>query len=251
MVIPESWHDDRIFWEKLRQPVTVRRDLHSTTITFLIEPPRDDCVHACTVDDVLTVLRLLPARDRLLVKTFIFRQPSRKQEILASCWGRMAYSAGFGRSQGVAIFLEAQAPDRPLFWPRSQDPPGLQELARLRLDGHRVERKKRRYEIRSSIEAIRNTQLLRTLPHEMGHYVHYLLALEKGMDHWSRTRREKEQFADRYAEQFSARARQAGLIPFPRQLDMRRLSMDGLRPSWFGPRVAVDAARRNLATETR
>ncbi len=234
LVIPESWHEDRVFWEKLRDPIVVRREIYSTTLTFLVEPPREDCVHACTVDDVVDILLLLPRTDRLRVKLFILRQPTRKQEILRSCWGRVAYNAEIGPFQGVAIFLEAQNPNEPVIWPKSLDPFGQRDLERLALNGHQIRRTKRHYEIHMTTDSIRDTQLYRTLPHEVGHYVQYSADLEQGVDHWSRPHLDRERFAHRYADTFSERARREKLIPFPRQINYGRLASDGLRPSWFG-----------------
>ncbi|MDJ0797430.1 MAG: hypothetical protein QNJ51_11470 [Calothrix sp. MO_167.B12] len=47
----------------------------------------------------------------------------------------------------------------------------VKELERLREDGHRTATDKRHYLISSTLDSIRNTQLYRTLHHEIGHYV--------------------------------------------------------------------------------
>ncbi|MEM8932635.1 MAG: hypothetical protein AAGE94_15740 [Acidobacteriota bacterium] len=236
MVIPESWHDDRVFYERLADPKVVTREWHARTFTFLVEPTRADCAHACSIDDVMSVLQLLSPADRLLVRTFIFRQPSRKQQILASVWGRMVYCANLGSYRGVAVYLEAQEIAEPLRWSTSLKPSEMQELDRLRDDGHTIQRTGRQIEIHSTLDSVRATQLFRTLPHEIGHYVHYRQALDAGVDHWARSTDEKEAFAHRYAGRVLEPARDAKRIPFPRILDRRSLARDDLKPSWFGVR---------------
>ena len=235
MIVPESWHHhSRTLYEKLHDPVVVTRSLCGTDVTFLVEPPRADRIYACTVDDVEHLLGMLPASDRLLVQTFVFRQPTRKEDVFGIYWGRMLYWGNFGRHSGVVVYLESQNPTVPLLQSRSQDPSGLKELERLRRDGHEVRRVKRAFEIHSTLDSIRSTQLYRTLPHEIGHYVHFRQALDRDVDHWSRSHREREDFAHRYADEFGARARQSGAIPFERRLNRHRLSRDGLHPKWFG-----------------
>ncbi|MEM1180077.1 MAG: hypothetical protein AAGM22_17175 [Acidobacteriota bacterium] len=120
--IPQSWHDNRVYWEKLSDPVLVERRLQSRPVTFFIEPTRPDCVHACTVDDVMRVLQLLPPENQLCVTTFVFRQPTRRQSQLRPVWGRWSYFAKLGRYRGPAIYLDAQAPDRSIRWEKSLDP---------------------------------------------------------------------------------------------------------------------------------
>ncbi len=233
-VVPESWHDRRTLYEKLHDPVVVHRQIDGGDYVFLVEPPRQDRIHCCTVDDAAHLISLLPAADRHRVRTFVFRQPTRKEDRFGAYWGRMIYWGDLGKYSGVVVYLEAQNPAVPLIQSRSQDPAGLKELERLRQDGHEVVRTRRQFEIRSTLETIRNTQLYRTLPHEIGHYVHYLQALERGIDHWSRPHLEREDYAHRYADEFRARARRLGWIPFERRLNQHRLSRDGLHPKWFG-----------------
>ncbi len=233
-VIPQSWHESRVYWEKLQEPVIVQREVFSRLVTFFVEPPREGCAHACTVDDVIAVLKMLPPGHRLLVTTFVFRQPTRKQSLLSSCWGRWAYFAELGAYSGTAIYLDAQDPNEPLVWDISQDPLGHQEIERLKTDGHRVVRHRRHYEINANLHSNRNTQLYRTLPHEIGHNVDYITDREVGIDHWLRPVADRERFAHRYADDFRREATRRGLLPFPRQLNRRRLAKDGLRPAWFG-----------------
>lgn len=234
MVVPESWHSDRVFYETLRDPRIVTRSLHGRELTFLVEPTRPGCVHACSVDDMLSVLSRLPETDRLLVKTFVLRQPTRKQQMLKPVWGRLVYWASLGRYEGVTVYLEAQDFAAPMRWSRSLDPQAAAELERLRQDGHRIEQDKRGFSIHCDLESTRAPQLYRTLPHEIGHYVHYRRNLERDIDHRALPADEKERFAHRYADELAARLREQEQIPFPRILSKKSLSMDGLSAEWFG-----------------
>jgi hypothetical protein len=90
----------------------------------------------------------------------------------------------------------------------------------------------------TTLESIRATQLYRTLPHEVGHYVDYLNTIQEtgGWDlFWRKSSVDKEAFAHRYATEFWHREKIAGHLPFHRVLDERTLSAEGLPLSWFIP----------------
>ena len=67
------------FYERLEKPVVVARKLGPQQVHFLIEAPRADCVHACTVDDVLDLMAMVPPDHRSDVDTIVFRQPTRSK----------------------------------------------------------------------------------------------------------------------------------------------------------------------------
>src|SRR6185312_15479594 len=115
LVIPAASNDPRIFWEKLRDPVTVE----ANGFLILVEPCRPGFVHAVTVEDVVRILGLLPMEDIARLRAVVLRQPTRKQRVLSAVWGRLAYFADFGRARGPAVILEAQRLDEPIEWPRS------------------------------------------------------------------------------------------------------------------------------------
>jgi hypothetical protein len=241
LVIPDPRADIRPFWEKLRDPVRVEVD----GFTLVVEPPQPGFIYAVTVEDVVHMLGMLPPDDVALVRAFVLRQPTRKQRLLAAVWGRLVYRADFGGASGPAVILEAQRPRFDWQWPRSLGPEDAEELARLRADGHWVIGD-RSWRIRSDRSAIRATQLYRTLPHEIGHLVHYEreVRLRAGGDletesalrdlYFTKPSHEKEAFAHRYAREAVERLRAEHRLRFARLADETRLSRWRLDPGWFG-----------------
>lgn len=241
-MIPEGWADDRVFYEVLRAPVVVRRIMGGSPLICLVEPPRPGSFHACTVDDVCRILDHVPPGHLNALDLVVLRQPTRKQELLRPVWGRLAYHATIGRHAGTAIFLEAQQ-GQPFVWPASLDPEDAAELERLRADGHVVTRERRGWRIAPTPRSIRETQLHRTLLHELGHAVDWWTsvvrpserladeALRAGLAraYRSRPRRAKEDFAHRYAAEV---VRNVPRFVAP-LLDHASLLADGLDPAWF------------------
>ena len=242
MVIPESWNDPRVYWERLRDPVTVREN----GFTFLVEPCAEGFVHAVTVADALRVLALVPHEDISRIRVIAMRQPTRKQRLLSCVWGRLAYFADFGGTTGPAIILEAHPVNDAFDLPRSQTPDSSAEVERLRADGHTIADERRSWRVQTTLNSVRNTQLFRTLPHEVGHYVQFDrevrreaagddTALLKLHDmYFTKPLREKEDFAHRYAHEFYETARAAGRLPFERLVNLERIERLGLDAAWFG-----------------
>lgn len=129
---------------------------------------------------------------------------------------------------GPAVFLEAMEVDATLKWSTALYPDDVVELDRLRLDGHQIERTKRNYVISSSVQSVRATQLYRTLPHEIGHWLDWLEKVVRPFyrdeDDYStladrydaRPKDEKEFFAHRYADKLRETLERNGAIPFSR-----------------------------------
>lgn len=102
----------------------------------------------------------------------------------------------------------------------------------------------RGFRVESSPESIRATQLFRTLPHEVGHYVDYLTFGSKvecehdGERFWelysAKPSRDKEAFAHRYASEFRAMLEADGQIPFEQIRRLEGMREEGLDPDWFG-----------------
>jgi hypothetical protein len=92
MVVPCVWRGGRPFYEQLRSPVIVSRGIPAT-LKFYVESPRADCRHACSIDDIVYVLRRLPSKHVRSIAAIVLRQPTRKQAILRPVWGRMIYSS--------------------------------------------------------------------------------------------------------------------------------------------------------------
>ena len=151
-----------------------------------------------------------------------------------------------GRFAGPAVFLDAADPQRIVTWGRKLDPDDMDELDRLRADGMTVTEVKRGYTIQGDFDSIRNTQLYRTIPHEIGHWVDWSrnVLRPSGRDatkikifaeaYFSRPRADRERFAHRYADEFCKRLRKVGDIPFSRQFDLTKIRKDRLRPVDFG-----------------
>ena len=248
MVIPSRWSDDRVFYEVLRNPVVVARHIGGSRVTFLVEPTIRGFVHACTLDDVCHVLTHVPNKHWTEIELIILRQPTRKQNQLSPVWGRLVYYADVGRFKGPAIYLEAQDPEETVKWNRSLDRDATDELERLKADGHEISREKRGHTIRRSVDSIRNTQLYRTLLHEIGHEVDWQRSVvwpfldspdaqeeERAQQtYWSRPGAEREAFAHRYADQMRQELEGKGVVPFARQVSRSGLVSDNLDRQWFG-----------------
>lgn len=173
------------------------------------------------------------------------RQPKRKEKLLSPVWGRLVYWSSTNDYSGAAIYLEAQEVNCLLKWSKSLTPEYAKELKRLENDGHLITSDRRYYTIKHTIEAIRNTQLYRTLPHEIGHYVDYVQTVEQpsgdNFDLWNslnklyanKPQHDKEAFAHRYADRFRALHIRNGRLPFARIIDENQMISMGLMPEWF------------------
>lgn len=243
MKIPERWSDLTAYWEKLTDFVAVEKSVHDRTVTFLVEPPRAGYLHHCTIQDVVRVLDLLPADHVAYLDLVVFRQPTAKQSVLAPVWGRLGYWSEIGRHEGPGVYLEAQPQSLKLHWGKSLRPDDRAELNRLKEVGFRIETHARGYHIHATPETIRATQLYRTIPHEIGHYVDYVESkrtYEWGDDYerfWelydAKPSREKEVYAHRYADQFRRDMEAKHLVPFPSTYEAESIRRDHLVPEWF------------------
>jgi hypothetical protein len=229
----------------------VKRSVAGRDLLFIVEATRDDCLHACTVDDICHLLSFVPLEDWELLETFVLRQSTRKQEIKNPSWGRLAYSASIGRPAqsstafGPTLFLEAQNPNKIIYWSSSLDPDEQAEFERLKADGHKAAKKGRRFLLSCDLESLRATQLYRTVLHEIGHWVDWLQKvvrpsgddadlLEQHEDlYFSRTSAEREAFAHRYATTMRERLVSSRQMPFDRVFDPESITQDGLRVQDF------------------
>ena len=250
MTVPAVSHGKYHFWERIDDAKKVVRTVSGRQISFFVQPTRGDCVHACTIDDLTQLLSCLPTPDWEGIEAILLRQPRRKEQTLAAVWGRLTYAADFvdGRGEilysGPAIIIEAVNPRKPIKFGKRLSIESAAELDRLRSDGHHVRDGDRNHTVDSTLESCRATQLYRTLPHEIGHWVDYLEKVERpsgqlGADassdyqtlsdrFHSRPAREREQFAHGYAERLRAHLTAEQLIPFDRQLDREQMQQDNL-----------------------
>lgn len=144
MTIPEVAHGKYIFWERMDDAQEVTRIIVDRTVKFFVQPTRADCVRPCTVDDIARLLLHVPSGDWVGIGAVLLRQPRRKEQTLASVWGRLAYSADVpdtsGRIvySGPAIVLEAVNPTAPVKFGKMLSVADMDELDRLRSDGHKI-----------------------------------------------------------------------------------------------------------------
>jgi hypothetical protein len=245
MNIPESWSDHRVYWEKLEKPVAVICSVGGCEFTILVEPVQPRFVHSCTPGDIKKLLSLIPVKHLASIKLIVLRQPKRKERIMNPVWGRLQYWSEIERYCGPAVYLEAQRLDKPLRWRKSLSVEETLELERLSADGHSIVSDRRYHNIFSNLESIRATQLYRTLPHEIGHYVDYLESVQEpsrgDFDEKGRLQviydckpvHDKEAFAHQYATKFIERQRESKLIPFERISNKSDFIAEGLEPEWF------------------
>ncbi len=250
LVVPDPRWDSRRFYERLAEHRIITRNVDGREFHFFVETTLRDFVHPCTVDDLMHVLRRVPAADLEGLNVFVLRQPKRKEQILSPVWGRLVYEAEYGEWTGPAVILEAQDHSKPILKSRSLDPETSRELDRLRLDGHRIVSTKREHLIEITLESTRATQLYRTLLHEVGHWVDWLRSVkqpaarakhpEKEAErledlYFACPKSERESFAHRYADTLAEHLRHLGTIPFDRIVNSGNLEKDGLRMEDFLP----------------
>lgn len=245
LTIPESWASERLFYEKLNNPVSLTCKIDGNSLTFLIERTHSVFCHACTPQDIKRVLKLIPPEHLAPIKMLVLRQPKKKEQILSPVWGRLHYWSEIEKCSGPAIYLDAQPINKTYRWNKSLTPDDTRELERLERDGHQVRTDRRYHYVTGNLEAVRCTQLYRTLPHEIGHYVDYLknvtVPAGEDLDKWerlsalyaSKPTKDKEDFAHRYATEFMERQVRLGNLPFDRLFDIKQLTESQLNPQWF------------------
>lgn len=232
MVVPRIGARFELLTARLDPDRIVERDVLGKAVNFIVEKNNGGCIHACSIDDVEYLLSRIPAADWAGLDTIVFRQSTRKARILKPAWGRLFYDAELAfrgnamRRFGPVIFLEAIDPSAPIKWQTGLGPEDAEELARLREDGHQIERIGHRYVISPTPASIRATQLYRTLPHEIGHWFDWLEKVEtpaaRGEDftaltdrYFARPASEREAFAHRYADNLRQTLQASSTIPFP------------------------------------
>jgi len=247
LVIPSKWIDFRVFWERLNSPVIYPIKIQGHELTMLIEAPKEGYVHASTPSDIIEILNLIPRYHLEEIEIIVLRQPKKKEEILKSVWGRFVYYADLGRYSGAGIYIESVKVDSVLKWGNSITPFDKKELLALESDGHKIKQVKRGYEIHTTPHTVRNTQLFRTLPHEIGHAIDYLknsidpaveAESEEESDYISRVfdakpSLDKEEYANRYAKEFYSKWSVEKKLPFNKIYDEEHLKSIGLNPKWF------------------
>jgi hypothetical protein len=231
LVVPRPRHD-RVYWESVTSFEREDHTLNGNKLSFFMERIKPGWFYACSIQDILAILRNVPAADLAGMNAILFRQPTRKQAIVNPSWGRLTYHASLGIPgqpdiySGPLITLEACSNPTVTKWSKSLGPDNRKELDRLRKDGHAVDEKVRYFLITGNEAAVRNTQLYRTLPHEIGHWVDYLEKVERPSEneperwsefydrYFSRPPSEREVFAHRYAGAFLLALEKKGIVPY-------------------------------------
>ncbi|MGG7440103.1 hypothetical protein ACQ7CU_18680 [Chryseobacterium arthrosphaerae] len=228
LTIASPYGNLKSFYEQLTQYRTENRFINNHEFIFVVEELRKNSIHSCSVDDIQKMIEQIPPEDYGELKFIILRQPKRKEEILSPVWGRLIYSYEFEGDYCPAVILDAVDLKKQLIWPKKQSIEDQQEFERLKKDGHIFIESRRNFTAEIKPELVRRTQLYRTLPHEFGHYVHYLEIVdrpanenedydmkERRMDlYFSLPKNEKEKFAHQYAEKFKNRLISENIIPF-------------------------------------
>lgn len=230
LTIPWPASTSKTFYERLTNYRKEERAINGTQFIFAVEETRTTSEHACTIDDIAELVNHIPPEDYQDLNLIILRQPKRKEEAISPVWGRLIYCYDFEGESQPAIILEAIDLERTFRWSKKLDPDNQKELERLKQDGHPIIETKRYFEAPYELKNVRNTQLYRTLPHEFGHYKHYLQEVEEpGTDdepyeQWEKRydnyfkipTQQKEQFAHRYANDLTDKLQRKGIIPFER-----------------------------------
>ena len=179
LVVPYPAVEMKSFYERLGEYKTIEKIINEHKFRFVVEKTRQNSFHACTIEDIEQILNQIPKQDYGELELIIVRQPTRKEENLKSVWGRLIYSYEFENNYSPAVIIEAVDLDRTFKWSKKLSIDSHKELERLKEDGHKIKMSKRFYEAEYELMNIRATQLYRTLPHEFGHYVHYLEVVKR------------------------------------------------------------------------
>ncbi|HCA08199.1 hypothetical protein [Chryseobacterium sp.] len=228
LTISSPYGDLKSFYEKLSNYRKEIRLINDHEFIFVVEETREHSLHSCSVNDIEKIIEQISPEDYGDLKFIILRQPKRKEEILSQVWGRLIYSYEFENEYFPAVILDAIDTEKKILWTKKQTVENQKEFERLKTDGHTFIETKRNFIAELKPEFTRNTQLYRTIPHEFGHYVHYLEVVErpgnddedyeekeKRMDfYFSIPKSEKEKHAHKYAEKVKNRLTAENKIPF-------------------------------------
>lgn len=250
--IPRRWQDSIYSWGRGTSGTIVTRTVWGWPLPFLVEHTRDDCVHACTVDDIAAMLDLLPwqhvksQKGITGIRGIVLRQPTRKEQTHNPVWARLGYGVQVDSVVGPVVFIEAQPLPLTLRRGTSLSPDDQRELDRLVAAADDVERTRRGHVLHFGLEGVRRVQLYHSLPHEIGHWADMyekveLPARDDDYEAWGklwdryfqRPGSEREEYAHRYAERVVGELRKSQALPFERRLDLAQLEADGLRREDF------------------
>jgi len=116
LVVPFPAVAMKSFYERLGKYKVVERIINEHVFKFVIEETRLDSYHACTIEDIASILGKIPNEDYGAMELIILRQPTRKEETLKCVWGRLIYSYEFEKEYFPAVIIEAVDLDRKFKW---------------------------------------------------------------------------------------------------------------------------------------
>lgn len=233
LTIPQPALCEKTFYERLGNYEKISKTINGHDFLFVVEATRLNSKHACSPEDIAKIIEHIPVADCGDLNLIVLRQPKRKEETLSPVWGRLVYSYTFEGRYAPAVILEAAEFPKTLQWPKKGSLEGRKELERLRADGHELVEGKRHFKAECRLEHVRNTQLYRTLPHEFGHYVHFLEWVERSVQkdepddardkrfdfYFALPSAEKEKYAHQYADRLRKRLIDEKIIPFSKPDD--------------------------------
>lgn len=171
------------------------RDINGCPFRFVVEALRPFCLYLCTIDEVASMLRAAPQGDLAGLDLVVFHQPA-VGEKTGCCWGSYTAEYSYEGKLRRAILLDSVDSHAKSVAVRRADRDAAQEAEGLREDGHRVALISGRYIVASSREAIRVTQLYRSVYHQLYHHVRSF----RGLPHET----DDERLANGYARQAKA-----------------------------------------------
>lgn len=172
------------------------RHINGQPLRFLVEALRPCNLYLFTIDEAANLLRAVPGDDLEGLDLVVFHQPA-VGEKAGCCWG--AYTAEY-RYEGRlrrAILLNSVNSHTHMVAVRQADRDAAQETECLREEGHKIALIDGRYIIASSRDAIRVTQLYRSIYHQVYHHVRSFRGIPLEAD--------DERLANGYARQVKAR----------------------------------------------
>jgi len=205
------------FYEKLNSCRKLEIDLGHKKMMFVVETTKKGFIHACSVEDIIHILKSIPFTYWGTLEMIVLRQPKKKEVFISPVWGRLIYSYSFENQYKQTIILESVDYSKKLKWSKKLDADSQKELSRLKDDGHLIIEQKKQYIIKMNGESVRNTQLYRTLLHEIGHLYHF--AITDKEKYKKILSSEKEYFAHQLADKLKKELEEKQIIPFGRKLN--------------------------------
>jgi len=183
------------FYENLKIQEQCQREVNGKTFTFIVEKLKSNYIYACSIDEICKVLSYCPSEDLEGLSLVILRQPKKKEEILSPCWGRLIYEFNYQAKLQPAIIIESIDINEDIIIKGTDVSPFLQkEIEQLKNEGHEIKITNKKIIIKNTMQSVKNTQLYRTVLHEVGHYVF------KKRGYNINNHEEKETFANTYAK---------------------------------------------------